>query len=105
MSENRMLWRIFGPNRVEVKGKRKLHMDVLHNSYCSINIAPMINSKRMRWIGYVACVGRREIHAGFWWVDLNDTDYFEDLEGDGGILRTIARKLNGRTSTGLILLI
>jgi len=33
-----MLWRIFGSKKVEVKGKRKLHNDDLHNLYCSIYI-------------------------------------------------------------------
>ena len=65
----------------------------------------MISSKRMRCTGKVACVGRREIRAGFWWGNLNDADHLKDLEVDGKIiLKCIARKLDRRTPTGLILL-
>jgi hypothetical protein len=27
----------------------------------------MIKSKRMRWAGHVARMGRRGIHIGYWW--------------------------------------
>jgi len=77
MFESRMLWRIFGSKRVEGKGKRKMHNDDLHNLYCSINTTLMVNLRRMRCTGKVACVGRREIHAGFWWGKLNDTDHLK----------------------------
>jgi hypothetical protein len=37
--ENRVLGRIFGPRRDEVKGKwRKLHTEKLNDLYCSSNI-------------------------------------------------------------------
>jgi hypothetical protein len=53
----------------------------------------MISSRRMRCSGKVACVGRREIHAGFWWGYLKDTDHLKDLEGDRRItLKKISRK-------------
>jgi hypothetical protein len=41
--ENRVLRRIFGPKRDEVKGDwRKLHNEELHNLYSSPNIIRMI---------------------------------------------------------------
>jgi hypothetical protein len=47
--ENRVLRRIFGPRREEVKGDwRKLHNEELHNLYTSPNIIRMIKSRRMR---------------------------------------------------------
>jgi hypothetical protein len=53
--ENRMLRRIFGPKRDEVRGDwRKLHNEELHNLYSSPNIIRMIKSRRMRWAGHVA---------------------------------------------------
>jgi hypothetical protein len=27
----------------------------------------MIKSRRMKWAGYVARTGRREMHVGYWW--------------------------------------
>jgi hypothetical protein len=42
--ENRVLRRIFGPNRVEVTGGwRNLHNEELHNSYSFQNIIRMIS--------------------------------------------------------------
>jgi hypothetical protein len=29
----------------------------------------MIKSKRMRWAGHVARMGRIGMHVGYWWVD------------------------------------
>jgi hypothetical protein len=58
--ENRVLRRIFGPKRDEVAGDlRKLHNEELHNLYSSQNVIIMIKSKRMRWEGHVARMGRR----------------------------------------------
>jgi hypothetical protein len=51
--ENRVLRRIYGPNRDEVKGEwRKLHSDELHNLYSSPNSVRQIKSRRMRWAGH-----------------------------------------------------
>jgi hypothetical protein len=60
MFENRVLRRIFGPKRDEVTGGwRKLHNEELHNLYSSPSIIRMIKSRRMRWAGHVARMGRR----------------------------------------------
>jgi len=56
--ENRVLRRIFGPKRVEVKREWiKLHNEELNDLCCSPNIVGVIKSRRMRWAGYVACMG------------------------------------------------
>jgi hypothetical protein len=56
---NRMLKRIFGPMREELAGVRtRLHNEVLHNQYASPNIIRMIKSRRMRWAGHVARMGK-----------------------------------------------
>jgi hypothetical protein len=61
--ENRVLRRIFGPKRDEMKGgSRKLYNKELHNLYSSPSTIRMINSRRMRWAGHVARMGRRGIH-------------------------------------------
>jgi hypothetical protein len=57
VSENRVLRRIFGPKREEDRSWRKLHNDELHSLYSSPNIVRVIKSRRMRWAGYVACMG------------------------------------------------
>jgi hypothetical protein len=47
--ENRVLRRLFGPKRDEVKGEwRKLHNEVLSILYSSPNIIRQIESRRMR---------------------------------------------------------
>jgi hypothetical protein len=57
VSENRVLRRIFGPKREENRPCRKLHNDELHNLYSLPNIAKVIKSRRMRWVGHVAHLG------------------------------------------------
>jgi len=47
--ENRVLRRIFGPRRDEVKGDwRKLHNEEINDLYSSPNIVRVIKSRRMR---------------------------------------------------------
>ena len=57
--DNRVLRRIFGAKRDEVTGEwRKLHNEELNDLYCSPNIVRVIKSRRMRWAGHVASMGR-----------------------------------------------
>jgi hypothetical protein len=66
--ENKVLRRIFGPIRDEVRGGwRKLHNEELHNLCSSPSIIRMIKCRRMRWAGHVECREKREMHIGFWW--------------------------------------
>jgi hypothetical protein len=56
--ENRMLRKLCGLKRDEVRGEwRKLHNEEL-NLY-SPNIIWVIQSRKRRWAGLVACVGHR----------------------------------------------
>ena len=58
--DNRVLRRIFGPNRDEVTMEwRKLHKEGLQNLYSSHSIVRVIKPRRMRWAGHVARVGER----------------------------------------------
>jgi hypothetical protein len=58
--ENRVLRRIFGTKRDGVTGRwRKLHNEELHNLYSSPSIIRIIYSKRMRWAGHVARMGKK----------------------------------------------
>jgi truncated hemoglobin YjbI len=56
--ENRVLRRMFGPNRDGMSGGwRRLHNE-LHNLYSSPNTITMMKSMRMRWAGHVAHMGK-----------------------------------------------
>jgi hypothetical protein len=66
VSENRVLRRIFGPKREEDGSWRKLHNDEIHSLYSSQNIVKVIKSRRMRWAGHVAHMGRGEVFTGLW---------------------------------------
>jgi hypothetical protein len=57
---NKVLRRIFGPKRDEVMGGwRKLHNEELRDLYSSPSIIRIIKSKRMRWVGHVAKMGKK----------------------------------------------
>jgi hypothetical protein len=52
---------MFGPKRDEVTGEwRKLHKEELHDQYPLPNIVRVIKSRRMKWVGHVACNGGEE---------------------------------------------
>ena len=53
--DNRVLRRIFGAKREEVRGElRKLHIEELSDLYCSPNIVWVIKSRKTRWVEHVA---------------------------------------------------
>jgi hypothetical protein len=57
--ENRAL-RILGSERDEVQREcRKLHNEELNDLYSSNNTVRVIKSRRMRWAGHVARMGRK----------------------------------------------
>jgi hypothetical protein len=61
--ENRVLKKIFGPNRDEVTGGwGKLHNEELHNLYSSPSVIRVIKSRRMSWARHVARMERSERH-------------------------------------------
>jgi len=55
----KVLRRIIGPRRDEVTGKwRRLHNEELNDLYFSPNNVRVIKSRRMRWAGHVARMGK-----------------------------------------------
>jgi len=85
----------------EVTGEwRKLHNEELSDRYSLPNIMWVVKSRRMRWAGHVAHIGRGEGCTGFWW-----RTWGKDQRGDpdaGGriILRWIFGKWEGLVGTG-----
>ena len=88
--------RIFEPKRDDVTGeRRKLHNEELNDLYSSPSIVRVIKSRRMRWAGHVARMGRGEVYIGFCWGNLRERDHLKDPGVDGRIiLRRIFRKWN-----------
>jgi hypothetical protein len=74
--ENRVPRRIFGQKRDEVMGEwRKLHNEELRDLYSSSSIITIIKSRRMRWAGHVARMGRRGTRIDYWWESQKERDH------------------------------
>ena len=46
----------------------------------------VIKSRRMRWAGHVARMGRRDVYIGFGWGNLRVADHLKDPGIDGRII-------------------
>ena len=100
--ENRVLRRVFGPKRDEVTGEwRKLHNEELSDLYSLPNIVRVVKSRRMRWAGHVARMGKaRGVHRVLVGKP-EEKRTLGDPDVDGRIiLRWIFRKWEGVVGTG-----
>ena len=63
MFENRVLMRIFGPERKEATGEwRELRNEELNDLYSSPYIIRVTKSRRMSWVGHVTHGERRGVY-------------------------------------------
>ena len=70
--------------------------------YSSPNIVLMIKSRRMRWAGHMARMGRRGGRIGSWWGNRKERDHWGDLGVDVWIiLGWISRRWDVGMWTGL----
>jgi hypothetical protein len=80
----------------EAKGQfgtaRRRWNDELYDLYSSPNIVRVIKSRRMRWAGHVARMGRGEVFTGFWLGSPKVRDHCEDLD--------VGRKITLRWTLG-----
>jgi hypothetical protein len=57
------------------------------------SIVQVIKSRRMRWAGYIARMGKGEVYTGVWWGNIRERVYLGDRGLDKRIiLRWIFRK-------------
>ena len=59
------------------------------NDLYSPNIVWVIKSRKMRWAGHIARMGRGEAYTGFWWGNLRKRDHLGDPGVDGRIILTL----------------
>jgi hypothetical protein len=62
---------------------RKLQNEELHNLYSSPGIIRQVKSRRMRWAGHVARMGKERKCTRLWWESLTEREHSEE-QGVGG---------------------
>jgi hypothetical protein len=55
----------------------KLHNEELHSYLVLFAKIRMIESRRMRWAGHVARMGKLGMHIGYWWESQKERDHYE----------------------------
>jgi hypothetical protein len=77
--ENMVMRRIFGSKRNKLTEEwRKLNTEKLYDLYSSPNTVRLKKSRKVRWEGYVARMGREDVYTGIWWGSLSKRNQLED---------------------------
>jgi hypothetical protein len=76
---NRVLRRVFGPKREKVTGMEKAAQGA-DDLYTLLNIVRVVKSRRMRWAGHVARMGKLELYIGCWWGSLRERGHWGDQD-------------------------
>ena len=102
--ENRVMRGIFWLKRDDVRGEwRKPLYDEINDLYCSPNIIRVIKTRRMRWTGHVASMGKRGVvYRDFVGKPEGKRPHGRPMLKWRIILRWILRKWDVVTWTGLI---
>jgi hypothetical protein len=81
----------------------KLHNEELRDLYSSPSIIRIIKSRKLRWAGHVARMGRRATRIDYWWESQRESDHWEDQNvGERIILGWILERWDEVMWTGLI---
>jgi len=64
----------------------KLHNEELSDLHSPPNIVRVINSRRIRWAGHVACMGERKSVCRVLLGNLRERDHLEEPRVDKGII-------------------
>jgi hypothetical protein len=64
----------------------KINNEEFNDLYSTLNSLQVIKSRRLRWAGHVARMGKEEFYTGFWWGNLRERDNLGDPEIDGKII-------------------
>jgi hypothetical protein len=67
-------------------GWGKLHKEELRDLYASPSIIRIMKSRRMRWVGHVARMGRRGKRIGNWWENQREGGHLKDQDVGGWII-------------------
>jgi len=65
---------------------KNLHNEELNDVYSSPNIARVMKSRRMGWMGHVTRKGERRGVCRVWWGNLRERDHLEVPGVDGRII-------------------
>ena len=104
MFANRVLRRIFGPERDEVTGEwRNLHNEELNDLYSSPDIIWGTKWRRMDWVGHVARMGEsRGVYRVFMWKPEGTRPLGRPRHRWEDNIKMGLQKLGGGAWTGLI---